>query len=131
MIKFAGKVVIVTGAGSGIGKATAIRFARDGAAVVLVGRRAAKLEEVAQELDPDRTLVYSADVSDHLAMEAAVAATLERFGRIDVLVNNAAVVTAGSIEKLSVEEWRKVMSVNKAKCSQRRICTLKFAFPTP
>lgn len=111
-MKFAGKVAIVTGAGSGIGKATALRFSRDGAAVVLVGRRAAKLEDVARELDPDRTLVYSADVSDHLAMEAVVAATLERFSRLDVLVNNAAVVAAGPIEKLSVEEWRKIMAVN-------------------
>lgn len=112
MTKFAGKVAIVTGAGSGIGKATAGRFSRDGAAVVLVGRTAAKLEDVARELDPDRTLVYAADVSDQSAAAAMVAATLERFGRLDVLVNNAGVVTMGPFLEISAEDWRKVMAID-------------------
>lgn len=89
MTKFAGKVVIVMGAGSGIGEATRCRFSRDGAAVVLVERTAAKLEDAARELDPARTLIHSADISDQSAAEAMVAATLERFDGLDVLVNNA------------------------------------------
>lgn len=112
MTKFAGKVAIVTGAGSGIGKATAGRFSRDGAAVVLVGRTAAKLEDVARELDPDRTLVYATDVSDQSAAAAMVAATLEHFGRLDVLVNNAGVVTMGPFLEISAEDWRKVMAID-------------------
>lgn len=112
MTKFAGKVVIVTGPGSGIGEATAGRFSRDGAAVVLVGRTAAKLEDVARELDPVRTLIHSADISDQSAAEAMVAATLERFGRLDVLVNNAGVGPMGPFLEISVEDWHKVMAIN-------------------
>jgi len=110
--KFAGKVVIVTGAGSGIGEATAGRFSRDGAVVVLVGRTAAKLEDVARELDPARTLIHSADISDQSAAEAMVAATLERFGRLDVLVNNAGLGHMDPFLEISVEDWRKVMAID-------------------
>ena len=112
MTKFAGKVVIVTGAGSGIGEATAARFSHDGAAVVLVGRTAAKLEDVARELGSVRTLIHAADVSEQVAAEAMVAATLERFGRLDVLVNNAGVGHGGSFLEISVEDWRKVMAID-------------------
>ena len=112
MTKFADKVVIVTGAGSGIGSATAGRFSRDGAKVVLVGRTAAKLEAVSRELDPARTLIYSADVSEQSAVSAMVAATLERFGRLDVLVNNAGVASMEPFLKISAEDWRQVMAIN-------------------
>lgn len=112
MTKFAGKVVIVTGAGSGIGEAIAGRFSHDGAAVMLVGRTAAKLEDVARELDPTRTLIHTADISDQFAAEAMVAATLKRFGRLDVLVNNAGVGPMGSFLAISAEDWRKVMAIN-------------------
>jgi meso-butanediol dehydrogenase / (S,S)-butanediol dehydrogenase / diacetyl reductase len=110
--KFAGKVAIITGAGSGIGKATASRFSRDGAAVVLVGRTLAKLEDVARELDPTRTLIHTADVSEQFAVEAMVAATLERFGRLDVLVNNAGTGLMSSFLKVSIEDWRKIMAID-------------------
>ncbi|MEH2181287.1 SDR family NAD(P)-dependent oxidoreductase [Nostoc sp.] len=112
MTKFAGKVAIVTGAGSGIGEAVAGRFSRDGAAVVLVGRTVAKLEDVARELDPTRTLIYTADISDQSAAEAMVAATLERFGRLDVLINNAGVGPVVPFLEISAEDWHKVMAIN-------------------
>lgn len=112
MTNFAGNVVIVTGAGSGIGAATARRFSRDGFAVVLVGRTASKLETVARELDAARTLVHVADVSTQAAAEGVVEATISAFGRLDVLVNNAGVATMAPFLEASVEDWRTVMAVD-------------------
>jgi meso-butanediol dehydrogenase/(S,S)-butanediol dehydrogenase/diacetyl reductase len=110
--RFEGKVVIVTGAGSGIGAATARRFGQDGASVVLVGRRREKLEEVAATMLADRSLVHVADVSLQDDAEALAQATLQRFGRIDVLVNNAGVATSGPFLETSVEEWRRIMATD-------------------
>jgi meso-butanediol dehydrogenase/(S,S)-butanediol dehydrogenase/diacetyl reductase len=110
--RFEGKVVIVTGAGSGIGAATARRFGQDGASVVLVGRRREKLEEVAATMPADRSLVHVADVSLQDDAEALAQATLQRFGRIDVLVNNAGVATSGPFLETSVEEWRRIMATD-------------------
>ena len=111
-MRFAGKTVIVTGAGSGIGAATAQRFASEGANVVLAGRRKQALESAATGFDGERTLIHPADVSDLAAVEALVAATVEKFGGVDVLVNNAAIATSGSFGKSPLEDWRKTMSIN-------------------
>ena len=110
-----GKVVIVTGAGSGIGAATARRFALEGAKVVLVGRRREALEAVAHDCGmaaAGQTLPHAADVADQGAVEAMVAATVSRFGHIDVLVNNAGVVPVGPFAEASIEDWRRVMSID-------------------
>ena len=112
MQRFSGKTVLVTGAGSGIGAATARRFASEGANVVLVGRRRDALESVAKNLDTARILVHDADVSDPKLVEALVAATVARFGGLDVLVNNAGVGTAGSFLQGNIEDWHKIMSIN-------------------
>ena len=112
MQRFSDKAVLVTGAGSGIGAATARRFASEGANVVLVGRRRDALESVAKDLDTARTLVHDADVSDPKAVEALVAAAVARFGKLDVLVNNAGVATAGSFLRGNIEDWHKTMSIN-------------------
>ena len=108
--RFDGKTVIVTGSGSGIGAATARRFAREGAFVVLNGRTREKLDRTAADLDPQRTLVQPGDVSDQASAEALVAAALARFGRLDVLVNNAGVAPTGPFLEASIEDWRKVMA---------------------
>ncbi|MFC7607755.1 SDR family NAD(P)-dependent oxidoreductase [Teichococcus aestuarii] len=112
MQRFAGKVVVVTGAGSGIGEGTARRFAAEGAMVVLCGRTEAKLRRVAADLDAERTLVQPADVSERAQAEALIAATLARFGRLDVLVNNAGTVVTGPLLELEPEAWRRVMATD-------------------
>lgn len=110
--RFSGKVVVITGAGSGIGEGTALRFAREGASVVLAGRRKEKLDAVAARLDDARTLVQVTDVADEAQATGLIDATVDRFGRIDVLVNNAGVLVMGKIADVSAADWRKVMSVN-------------------
>ena len=112
MARFDGKSVIVTGAGSGIGAATAARFGAEGACVVLAGRRRAKLEEVAGALDPGRALVHTTDVGDAGSVQALIDAAIARFGGIDVLVNNAGVASFGPFETMAVETWHATLRTN-------------------
>ncbi len=112
MNRFVSKTVIVTGAGSGIGAATAKRFAQEGANVVLVGRTRRKLDDVATGLAQDRTLIHVADVSDLSAWEALIKATVERFGAVDVLVNNAGVAEFGGLLDASLEAYKTTMAIN-------------------
>ncbi|WP_086930746.1 SDR family NAD(P)-dependent oxidoreductase [Agarilytica rhodophyticola] len=106
------KVVIVTGAGSGIGKATALRFAEDGFKVVLVGRTADKLQKVANEIGTENSLVITADMSSSEDIETIVQQTVSTFNRLDVVVNNAAVFMGGTIEDISLSDWNHQFAVN-------------------
>ncbi|MBR1325710.1 SDR family NAD(P)-dependent oxidoreductase [Bradyrhizobium ottawaense] len=110
--RFHGKVVIVTGAASGIGEATARRFVAEGAKVALVDRDEAPLEEVTKSLPSDQVIVQTADVSDSHAVDGMVAAVVGRFGRLDVIVNNAGVHEGGDPASITDEKWRKVMSTD-------------------
>jgi meso-butanediol dehydrogenase/(S,S)-butanediol dehydrogenase/diacetyl reductase len=110
--RFEAKVVIVTGAASGIGEATARRFSAEGASVVLVDRTKEKLDGVSKSLPADRTMGHAADVSDSSAVNAMIAAAVERFGRLDVLVNNAGVHEGGDPATLTNDSWRKVMATD-------------------
>jgi meso-butanediol dehydrogenase / (S,S)-butanediol dehydrogenase / diacetyl reductase len=112
MNRFEGKVVIVTGAGSGIGAATAKRFLAEGASVVLNGRRKEKLAETAHGIDSKRVLLHDGDISDEAYVTKLIADTAAKFGRIDVLVNNAGVAAFGPILKSTTEQWRNVMSID-------------------
>src|SRR5438309_4908683 len=110
-----GKVAIVTGAGSGIGSSVAIAFLKDGYRVALAGRRKDRLEQTAKESGAgERTLVVQTDVTELRSVQALFAAIKEKFGRLDVLFNNAGIGTPGSImlEDLSLEQWQAVVNTN-------------------
>jgi meso-butanediol dehydrogenase/(S,S)-butanediol dehydrogenase/diacetyl reductase len=111
-MRFANKVVVVTGAGSGIGAATARRFSEEGAAVVLVGRHKGNIEAVARGLSAERTLTRVADVSKYRQVEAAINATVKAFGALHVLVNNAGIFKGSTVTKTRPEEWQEVMDTN-------------------
>jgi NAD(P)-dependent dehydrogenase (short-subunit alcohol dehydrogenase family) len=108
-----GKVAIITGAGSGIGKRTAIAFIRDGYKTVLAGRRAEALEETIKEAGKGTALGVATDVTDPASVKALFDKTVEAFGRVDVLFNNAGVNAPGiPLEELSVEQWKAVVDTN-------------------
>ena len=108
------KVAVVTGAGSGIGRAAALALAKDGYRVVLAGRRETLLQETAVAAGtPQRVLTVAADVSVPESVEALFARTLEKFGRVDVLFNNAGANAPGvPFEDLPYERWKTVVDVN-------------------
>ena len=107
------KIAIVTGAGSGIGKITAIALHAAGWSVVLSGRRAQQLKETAAACGPDRTLVVPTDVNDPDSVRALFAESFKVFGRLDLLFNNAGVgAPSKPLEELTLEEWQRVINTN-------------------
>jgi NAD(P)-dependent dehydrogenase (short-subunit alcohol dehydrogenase family) len=129
------RIALVTGAGSGIGRAVATALVREGYAVVLAGRRAATLYDTARESDPggSRTLSVPTDVRDAGSVRALFAKTRDAFGRLDVLFNNAGVNVPGvPLEDLSVDQWKEVVDTNLTGvflCTQQAIQLMKRQTP--
>ena len=114
MRSLADQVVIITGASSGLGEATARRLARGGAKLVISARRTERLEALARELDPSgqRVLAIAADVTDAAGRQRLVDGALQKFGRIDALVNNAGYGTRGPVELVPVDAIRRNFETN-------------------
>jgi len=124
------KVAIVTGAGRGIGKAIAIALAREGANIIAIDIDIQTAEKVAKEINSlDRqALAVQVDVSDSKEVNRMVQSILKKFKRIDILVNNAAIIRRGSIEDLTEEDWNRVMDVNLKgafNCAKAVVGTMK------
>lgn len=110
-MRLANKVAIITGGGSGIGRGIAVAFAGEGAKVVIAGRHSQKLDAVASEIGP-ACLAHTANISKGGDIERLVAATLEKFGAINILVNNAGQLLPGTAESHTEEEWDQTFQVN-------------------
>jgi NADP-dependent 3-hydroxy acid dehydrogenase YdfG len=110
----AGKVVVITGASSGMGEAAARHLAAQGAAVVLGARRIERLEALVGEITAagGRALAVATDVTDRAQVQRLVDAAVETYGRIDVLVNNAGIMPLSPLERLKVDEWDRMIDVN-------------------
>jgi NAD(P)-dependent dehydrogenase (short-subunit alcohol dehydrogenase family) len=111
MTDFTGRVVIVTGAARGLGRAAAERFHERGACVAVNVRDARRAEAVATSLG-DRALAVPADLAADGAADEIIARTIDRFGRVDVLVNNAAVAYSTRLRDITPAEWRETLEVN-------------------
>lgn len=107
------KSAIITGGGTGMGAATAKRLVEDGWNVTIFGRRQNKLEDVLAAIaKPDQTLAIPGDVTNRKDVQRLIDTHLEKFGRLDGLVNNAAIVAGGSIGDVTIESWKQVMAIN-------------------
>ena len=130
-----GKIAIVTGAGTGIGKAVSLALLKDGWSVTLAGRRQGPLEQTRAEAgaDGERALVASTDVALPDSVRALFAKTREKFGRLDMLFNNAGVNSPGiPLEELSVEQWKSVVDINLTGpflCTQEAFRVMKHQTP--
>jgi len=109
-----GTVALITGASSGIGRATALELAREGASVAVVGRREDRLTDLAAEISNagGRALVVPADITDARAAAEAVARTVESLGRLDTLVNNAGLMLLGPAPDADLNDWRRMIDIN-------------------
>ena len=129
------RIALVTGAGSGIGRAVSVGMLRAGYAVVLAGRRAEALRETVAQAGAaaDRALVVPTDVTDHEAVGTLFAAVRDRFGRLDVLFNNAGIsAPAVPIDEVTLEQWRAVLDVNLTAvflCTQQAVRLMKLQRP--
>ena len=108
------KVVVITGASSGMGEAAAKHLSNLGATIVLGARRADRIEKLAKEINDNggKALAIAADVTQREQVKKLVDTTVAEFGRVDVIINNAGIMPLSLMESLHVEEWDKMIDVN-------------------
>lgn len=113
-MKLANKTAIITGGGTGIGKATAHLFAEEGANVVITGRREEKLREVVEEISPKGHTIdhFVSDISNEEDCKATVDYTIEKYGQVDILFNNAGILIPGVTHETETEAWNKIFDIN-------------------
>ena len=111
-MQLADKVVIVTGAGNGIGAATARKYAEQGARVVLVDWHEAQVKQVAEAIGTERATAFTLDVTDADAVQALMDKVAQQFGGIDIVVNNAGIHQAGTVLNSDISEWKRVAAVD-------------------
>lgn len=109
-----GKVVVITGASSGLGEAAARLLAAQGASVVLGARRVDRLQSLADELNGGggKALAMTTDVTDHQQVKALVDAAVQTYGRVDVMINNAGLMPRALLERLTIDDWDRTIDVN-------------------
>ncbi|HET9805176.1 MAG TPA: SDR family NAD(P)-dependent oxidoreductase [Candidatus Acidoferrum sp.] len=114
MTRLAGKVALITGGGTGIGRSIALAFAREGAKVAVVGRRTEKLEAVVREIQSagGEALAVPCDVSRAADVINAIAGVVAKYGKLDLLVNNAGVLSVSTIEEIAEDEWDRLIDAN-------------------
>jgi 3-hydroxybutyrate dehydrogenase len=114
MMQLEGKVAIVTGGASGIGKEIARRFAEEGASVVITDLMLHAAQATVEEFNPagHRAFAVAMDVSDEAAVEAGIAAAIKAFGKIDILVSNAGIQIVHPLDRFPFADWKKMMAVH-------------------
>ena len=114
MQRLSAKVAFITGGGTGIGRACAELFAREGASVAIAGRRKDPLETVAREIEKSggKAFTVTGDVTDRASVDMAIAAAVKQFGRLDIIVNNAGAVVVATVDGTSDEDWDRVLATN-------------------
>lgn len=113
MDNIAGKVVVITGASSGLGEATARLLSAEGATVVLGARRADRIQSLAAELNEGgKALAVATDVTDRTAVQRLVEAAVETYGRVDVMIHNAGIMPRAPFERLTVDDWERTIDIN-------------------
>ena len=110
-MRLEGKTALITGGNEGIGRAVALMFVKEGAQVAITGRRKEKLEEVVKE-SGGKITAFHGDVSDEKHVKSAVDEFMKKFGRIDILFNNAGILEIGTAVTTSVESWDKMININ-------------------
>ena len=114
MFDLNGKIAVVTGASSGLGKDAALAYAKEGANVCVLARRVEKIESLAKEIEElgVQSIALKCDVTNEEEVKNAVEKIVDKFGKIDILLNNAGVAVGGGVETLSEEDWNKSMDTN-------------------